>query len=107
MEVRTLTLTDPQRVERAARAKRAMDEFFEPAFETIGLTYLQRLEEISAREPWATNKIAAVANAVRITKELRGQIEALIHDGAEAKITLEQTKRMEALSPTKRRLLGI
>src|SRR5437868_946855 len=100
-------LTEAQRIERGRRAEMALAEFLDPAFEAIGEAYLQRLEDISAREPWATGKIAAVANAIRITKELRTQIVTLVHDGGQAKAAKVRTEKIEAMSPARRRLLQI
>lgn len=100
-------LTPQQRIERAHRAKRALEEFLEPAFETVMDTYLVRVEELSAKEPWSANKITALANATRIAREVRSQIVALVMDGAEAEHGKQRAERVEKLSPAKRRLLDI
>lgn len=84
-----------------------MEEFFEPAFEIVGEAYLTRIEELSAREPWSAAKITALANAVRIAKELRSQIEAIVHEGTEAQHKIDHAKKIEQLTPSQRRLLGI
>jgi hypothetical protein len=100
-------LTPQQRIDRAGRAKRALEEFLEPAFELVMDTYLTRVEELSAKEPWSANKITALANATRIAREVRAQIVALVLDETDAKATIDRARKIEELSHAKRRLLQI
>lgn len=100
-------LSDSQRVERAARAARAIDEFFAPALTRAHDSFSTRLKEICAREPWAADKIAAVANAIRIVEELGKDLEAAIRDGDEAAQSILRAGKYEKLTPARRRLLGI
>jgi hypothetical protein len=100
-------LSDPQKIERARRAEMALNEFLDPAFELVADIYAQRLEDIASATPWEANKITALANALRIAKEVRGQIQMLVTDGAVAKSKVDFAKRVENLSPAKRRLLNI
>jgi hypothetical protein len=100
-------LTPQQRVERANRAKRAMEEFLDPAFELVMDTYLSRVEELSAKEPWSASKITALANATRIAREVRSQIEAIVRDEVDARAGIKRAQRIEELSPARRRLLQI
>jgi hypothetical protein len=100
-------LTDSQRIERARRAQLCLDEFFDPAFEVVMEEYHNRLAAICATEPWATNKIAALANAGRVAAEVRSQIVSLIADGEHAKSKKSRTERIEALSPARKRLFQI
>jgi hypothetical protein len=100
-------LTERQRVERAERAKRALEEFVEPAIDHVCATFEKRLKEVCAKEPWASDKIAALANVIRIAEEIGGDIIGLIHDGAEAQSHILKVERYEALTPARRRLVSI
>lgn len=100
-------LTDQQRADRGHHARRALEEFLDPAFEVVRAEYQARLTAICASKPWATNEIAALANATRIVAEVRNQIAGLVMDGAEAQKQIDRAKRIEALTPAKRRLLNI
>ena len=100
-------LSEAQRVDRANRAKRAIEEFFDPAFEAVVAAYAARLEEIASKTPWEAGKITALANAQRIAKEVYGQIATFIHDGDLASRDLIRVERIEAMTPAKRRLLNI
>lgn len=100
-------LTLEQRVERGHRAERAMSEFLEPAFDQVRAEYAARLAVICATEPWAANKVSALANASRIVEEVQAQIMALIMNGEEAHIRKSRAERIEELSPAKKRLLNI
>ena len=100
-------LSDAQRVERAARAARAIEEFFAPALARAHEAFSGRLKEICAREPWASDKIAAIANAIRILEELGKDLEAAIHDGDEAAQSILRAGKYEKMTPARRRLLGI
>ncbi|TFI59102.1 hypothetical protein E2493_06135 [Sphingomonas parva] len=100
-------LSDAQRVERAARARRAIEEFLAPALGRAHETFSARLKDICAREPWAADRIAALANAIRILEELGKDLEAAIHDGDAAAQALLRAEKYERLTPARRRLLGI
>ena len=100
-------LSESQRVERAARATRAIEEFFAPALARAHESFSVRLKDICAREPWAADRIAAVANAIRILEELGKDLEAAIHDGDAAARSLLRAEKYERLTPARRRLLGI
>lgn len=100
-------MTEEQRIERARQAAQAMETFLAPAFHVVAEEYHDRLAAICATRPWATNEIAALANATRIVGEVQRQIEGLIHDGAAAKDRKDRAARIADLTPAKRRLLGI
>lgn len=101
----TEPLTEAQRVARAHNARRALEEFLDPAFEAVVEAYAGRLEEIASKSPWEASKITALANAQRIAKEVRAQIVALVYDGDSARKEMIRVERIEKLSPAKRRLL--
>lgn len=100
-------LTDAQRIERARQAKLALETFLDPAFETVVAAYAARLEQLASTTPWEAGKITALANAQRIAKEVRSQIAALVLDGTDAKQNIDRAKRIEEMTPAKRRLLQI
>ncbi len=100
-------LTDAQRVERADRATKAIDEFFAPALARAHAAFSERLKDICAREPWAAHRIAAIANAIRILEELGNDLEAAIRDGDAAAQSIMRAEKYERLTPARRRLLGI
>lgn len=100
-------MTDKERIDRARRAQLALDEFLNPAFEVIEAEYMTRLKAIVAREPWEAGKISNLANASRIADEARAQITALVLDGQEAQAKINRAKRVENMSASDKRLLGI
>ena len=100
-------MTEAQRIDRGRRAKMALDEFLDPAFEAVIAAYTARIEEIASTQPWEAAKITALANAVRIARSVKAQIEAHVHEGERAKSDRERTQEIEKLSPAKRRLLNI
>lgn len=99
-------MNEAERVQRAHLAKQSL-EFLEDAFGVVSAEYFARLQTLCASRPWATNEIAALANATRIVSEVRGQIEGLVADGVDAKAKLDRAAKIEAMSPAKKRLLSI
>jgi hypothetical protein len=99
-------LTPEQRARRGEAAKRAVEDFFDPAMDHVHSVYSARLKTICANEPWETGKIAALANATRIIEEVSKDILTFIYDGEEAAGRLIKAERIEKLSPTKRKFLG-
>lgn len=100
-------LTEQQRIERARQASLALESFLDPAFAVLTEEYAARLKAVCAKEPWASEKISALANAGRIVDEVRNQIVGLVHDGVEARSKLTRAEKMEQLTPSRRRLLNI
>ena len=100
-------MTEAQRIDRGRRAKLALDEFLNPAIDALIAAYTARLEEIASTQPWEAGKITALANAQRITRQVRTQIENIVHEGERAKSDREHALEIEKLSPAKRRLLNI
>lgn len=100
-------LNEAERAQRGQNAQRALDEFLNPAFNAVVSLYSERLEAIAAKEPWEAGKITALANAVRIAKEVHGQIATLVFDGQAASNGLIRAEKIERLTPAKRRFLNI
>jgi hypothetical protein len=100
-------LTDAQRVERSRLAALALKDHLDPAFELVVDAYAERLEQIASSTPWEAGKITALANGIRIAKEVRSQIAGIVADGTDARQNIVRAKRVENLTPAKRRLLNI
>lgn len=100
-------LTDSQRVERARQAAMALSDFLDPAFEVVVASYAERLEQLASTTPWEAGKITALANAVRIAKEVRNQIALLVADGSDARQIIARAKKIEEMTPARKRLLSI
>ena len=100
-------LTDQQRIARGHNAKRAIEEFLDPAFEVVMEEYHRRMVVICSTTPWADKKISALANATRIVNEVRNQVVSLVAEGEKALSDKKRAERVEALSPARRRLFNI
>ena len=100
-------MTEAERIDKGFAAQRALDSFLDPAFDVVRAEYEARLRALCASKPWAHNEIAALANATRIVDEVRGQIAMLIVDGEAAQAGKDRARRIEELTPAKRRLLHI
>lgn len=92
---------------RGQNARRAMEEFLAPAFDAVISTYMARLADIAAAEPWETGKIAKLAMAARVTKEVRTQIEAIVAAGDVARADRAHAEKIANIPDAKRRLLGL
>lgn len=100
-------MTEAERIDRAFRAKRAVEEFVAPAFDTLRSEYGQRLKDVASRTPWDAPKITALANATRIVEEVERQMLGIVMDGEAATHDRRRAERIEQLSPARRRLMGI
>lgn len=94
-------------IARGQRAQMAMDEFFGPAFDAVVSTYTARLEQIATAEPWASDKIVKLALAARVAREVRAQIEGVIHDGQVADSVKAHAQKIEAIPLAKRKFMGL
>lgn len=100
-------MTLDEKIRRGHAAKRAIEEFLGPAFETAQAVYSARLEEIASTQPWEAGKITALANAKRVVDEVHRQIASLVHEGEHAANEKIRAERIEKLSASRRRLLNI
>lgn len=94
-------------IERGRRARMALEEFLDPAFEAVIAAYTARIEEIASSAPWDAQKITALANAQRIARSVKAQIENIVYEGERADGERLRAKEIEQLSPAKRRFLNI
>jgi hypothetical protein len=89
------------------QAKVALERWLDPAFNHVISVYRERLEQIAAAEPWATDKIAKVAVAVKIAEEARNQISLVVKQGEIALANERQRRKIEELPTHKRRWAGM
>jgi hypothetical protein len=61
----------------------------------------------ASTDPRAPEIIARLANGVKVSREIKAQILRHVADGEVAKRDLEQAKRLEYMTPAKRRLQSI
>lgn len=71
--------------------------------DALGTTYIERM---SALEPWDTEKLAKLAMANKIAKQLDGFVMEIIGSGDVAAAAKRHREKIEALPLRKRRLLG-
>lgn len=98
-------LTDAKML--ADAADKAMDEHLRPAFEAVEGLYMARLQDVAVKEPWAADKLRALALALKISQAARAQIEAKVKGGDLADDQLKRLRKIEAMSPERRRVLGL
>lgn len=97
-----------ERIERARRAKLAMDEFFTPALDVIEAEYGEKMIAAAASaDPRAPEIIARLANGIKVARQVRSQVEAIIADGAVAQNERDANERIAEMTDSKRRLLKI
>lgn len=85
------------------QAKMALERWLGPAYDHVIGVYRERLEAIAASEPWATDKIAKVAVAIKIAQESRRQIEMVVREGEVALSNERRRKHIENLPTHKRK----
>lgn len=101
-------MTSNERIERARRAKLAMDEFLAPALAHVEDYYAAKMIEVAAStNPRAPDIIARLANGVKVAREIRARIDAIIMDGGLAERERERAEALKDMSAPKRRLLNI
>lgn len=95
------------RIADAEQARQALDRWLGPAFAEIERDYADRIVSLAASEPWADKKIAKVAIGLKIAREVRRQIEAVVADGKVARAEHAHARQIEAIPVEKRRMLGL
>lgn len=99
-------MTDQDRIAAAQAAKQAMTQL-SPAFDAVEATYTTRLAEIAASEPWAVDKIRSLALALKVSQSVRAHIAAIVGGGDIAETNEAHRRKIEKLTPERRRILGI
>lgn len=94
--------TNPDRQARGERARAALAEFLDPAFDVVIGDYMLRLTQIASETPWESDKITKLASAAKIAEQVRAQIRAVVADGEVAVADIKRAREIEKL-PTARR----
>lgn len=101
-------MNDRERIERARRAKLALDEFMAPAFAAVEADYGEKMiAAASGTDPRANDVIARLANGIKAARQVKAYIETFVYDGELAKAGMIRAERVEAMTPAQRRLLNI
>lgn len=101
-------MTPEERIANGEQAKHAMAQFLAPAFDVVTEAYSARFMELAAESPISGQPaMVKLAMALKIVKTVRDQIEAVARDGDFARHDIKHAAQIEALSPERRKLLGI
>lgn len=99
-------MTPEDQIARGERAQAALSVLYE-AFEAVISDYHERLCQVAVKEPWANDKLRALALAQKIAEGVRLHIEAMVAEGTVGAHAVEHLKRIEKMSPQRRRILGL
>lgn len=94
------------RITTAQEAEHAL-KYLDDAFRHVTASYMQRLTQIAASEPWEARKMTNVAMAASIAEQARQWIEAIARDGEVAMADLKRLNKIESMSDARKRVLGI
>lgn len=99
-------MTEYERIDRANRARQALDEFLEPALDALLVEYTRKLVEVSTDEPWESGKISKLAQAMKVTDRVKQHIRALVTDGDAATASLKHAQDIAKLPVERRKWLA-
>lgn len=100
-------MTPAEHLQKAQEAKQALDGPIGGSFDVVTEIYRDRLAAIAAAEPWAVDKIRSLALALKIAGEVRNHIAAVAAGGDVAQAAIDHAKKIEKLSPERRKILGL
>lgn len=101
-------MTPNEKIDRANRAARAMEDFFDPALANIEADYAEKMIAAAASvDPRAPEMIARLANGIKVARQVRAQIEAFIAEGQVAQAEKDRNAKIEELTAPQKRLLRI
>jgi uncharacterized membrane protein len=95
-----------ERADRANAAASAL-KHLDAAFDEVIATYMKRMTVIASTEPWEGRKITNLAVAAKIAEEVRSSIRAIASDGPAAHDEIRRLRKIEGMSPERRRVLGL
>lgn len=95
-----------ERIDRANVSASALNELG-AAFDEVIATYMKRMTQIAASEPWEGRKITNLAIAAKIAEEVRNTIAAVAADGPLAHDEMRRLRNIERMSPERRKVLGL
>lgn len=90
-----------------AEAARGALAHLRSAFEQVEALYAERLKAVAVAEPWAADKLRNLALAQKIAEAVREQIEAIVAGGEVAEQQMDRVRRIEKMTPERRRILGL
>ncbi len=99
-------MTPAERYAAGERSKIALTEL-ESTFAAVSSSYMARLTEIAAMEPWAADKLRSMALAKKIVDEVHQHMVAIAGGMAIAEADMQYRRKIEAMSPERRKILGI
>jgi hypothetical protein len=103
-------VTEAERIARATRANAAWEEFVEPIIAGMEREYTARMVEVANSElsrDKRADKLTALANALKISANVKAAMQAIILDGEVAHKDKLRADRIEQMTAPQRRLLGI
>lgn len=102
-------MTDQDRIANGEAASLALERWLSPAIDAITGQYLESIVRIGS-EPWdkyQAAKLEKLATATKIAREVRKQIEAVVHDGQLALQTMRMNRPIENMDVERKKVLGI
>lgn len=103
-------MTPEERYTESQAAQAALDRFLGPAFEAVETEYAERMLEVAGavmKPGEAEAAMLKLATALKVSRAVRGQIEAIARDGVAAEHEMDRAKQIQQIRPYKRRILGI
>ena len=103
-------MTEAERIARSHRASSAWDEFFGPMIGEMRSAYTDRMVELANSElarDKRSDKLTALANAMKILGNLESGMQAIIRDGDVAQREKLRADKVEQMTAPQRRLLNI
>jgi hypothetical protein len=103
-------MTPQERIARAERAQRALDEFITPILTEARDAYTSRIIELAALELDRNvrgDKMAALSTAIRVVDAIEDGLKAVIMDGSVADKDKLLAEKLERMSPAHRRIFGM
>lgn len=100
--------TPADRLATAERAKNALSEFLEPAFEAVEHEWSEKMIAAAAStDPRAEQIITRLATGVKAIRTVRKLIEAHVADGALAEAEMKRGAQIARMSDHKRSVVGV
>lgn len=103
-------MNEAHRIGRAHRAQAALDEFLTPMFDALEAEYTARMIEIANTElsrERRTDKITALALALKIVRTTRSGMNEYVRDGELARDSKLRAQSVEKMTAPQRRLFAI
>lgn len=89
------------------QARAAHDGFIQPAFDILRAQYAIKLADTASSEPWAHEKITALAHAIKVLDGVQGQVQSIVTDGKIERDNMKRAEQVANIRASKRRILGL